>query len=503
MGVGASILSLLGKPDPREQLLQSIIQAGDSSAQYAAQPGSPAATAGAAGGAASTPDPQPEGMKSPPDLSSMYGDLMKYQARTQNIDRGFGLIGSAISQDGNRESTLRAFTGDGTTGGTPSVEGFAQLAQGIQKANMARQVRAAQLAALPTIAKRYGLDPDTARMMFESGGLDEIIKNAEKPDRTTMAGANGQLLTIDQRDGGQIGNGVGPVKPRETINYEDANGQQVVADKATGDVISTSGPMKNTDPEKIKLYNAAFDDFVSRNPGKPNEFPSLDEWLKQQSKAGANNLTIDQRAENREAGKIGDYWGEQYVDTQKKGQAAQETLNNYELIEKGLQSGVNTGTFGESELALRKLGQAIGIENADGDQKIAGGELIQKIGNKMALLMRNPESGMGMPGSLSDKDLAFLKESQLGLSTSEPGNKLALEVFRRMEQRKIAMADAASDWVDDENKGNGSMKGFDKYWRNWSKSHPMFDDIKVSDFVANPDKASQVQSLVDKYRTKK
>lgn len=500
MGVGESILGLLGNGDPRQRLIESIV------GQAGGQPtgGAPYAAAGPGGAAATGPDasatstPMPDGLKSPPDLASMYGDLMKYQSRTANIDRGFGLIGSSISQDGNREATLRAFTGDNGSGGvSTNPTDIANLALTLNKNKQAQMIRAAQLAALPAIAKRYGLDLDTATMMFNSGGLDEIIKAAEKPDRVTQAGANGQLLTIDQRQGAQIGAPVGPEKPRETINYQDANGQQVVADKATGAPISTNGPLAKTNDER--LYDAAFDDYRARG-GKPDEFPPLDTWMKDRQTRGAPQTKIDMKAESAEASKIGGYWGDQYTKVQDAGKAANDTLNNYDLIEKGLQTDVTTGALGESELALRKLGAYLGVDTDP--TKVAGGELIQKVGNKMALLMRNPESGMGMPGSLSDKDLAFLKDSQIGLSTSGPGNKLALEVFRRMEQRKIDMAAAADDWIEDDKKGNGSMKGFTKYWRDWSKSRPLFDDIKVDDYVKKPADPG-IQSLVDKYKSRK
>lgn len=503
MAIGNSILSLLGNSDPRQQLLQSILNGtGGDGAQYAAQPSTPAPTDTAGvGGTTTPPAAVPEGMKSPPDLASMYGEMVKYEARARNIDRGFGLIGSAVSQDGNREATLNAFTGGGgSNAGGPTPTDIITIAQGLQKNRLAQMTRAAQLAALPQIAARYGLDPATARMMFESGGLDEIIKNAEKPDRVTMAGGDGRLVTVNQRIGEAIGDPIGPAKPRATRSFQDANGQQRTIYEDTGEEVSPNsavGPMKVPDPTSDdKEWQAAFDDHIQR--GLPADtFPSKQEWFNRQSKNRGTN--IDMKAEGAEQGKIGEYWGKQYTGIQEQGQAALANLQNYDLIEKGLESGIRTGSFGEGELAVRKFAQSIGIADADDDKKVAGGELMQKITNRMALLMRNPESGMGMPGSLSDKDLAFLKDSMIGLNTSKGGNKLALEVFRRLEDRKLQIAAEADKWVNGE--GKGSMRGFSQYLRQWNKENPLFDDIKVDNFV-DQDPEARRKAVLEKYKVR-
>lgn len=480
MSVGESILGLLGRRDPRQDLIQSIVGAGQGGAPYAAQPATAPATDAPAASAPATP----QALQSPPDLAGMYSELMKYQSRAGNLDRGFGLIGSAISQDGNRESTLRAFTGDTPTPVNPGA--IAELAMTLNKTRALQVSRAAQLAALPAIARRYGLDMDTARAMMETGKLDEIIANAEKPDRAATKNAFDQPVALDLKTG-QTTSPQGPIKP--TL-VDGPGGSKYLMDPTTQSITKELIPA-GADTEDTKNYNAQFDDWVQRG-NSPADFPDMKTWALTSKKAGATS--IDQKAESAEQAKIGGYWGDQYTKVQDAGKAANDTIQNYDLIQKGLDSGVTTGALGESELQLRKFGQYLGIADAEDAKKIAGGELIQKISNKMALLMRNPESGMGMPGSLSDKDLSFLRDSQVGLSTSAAGNKLSLEVFKRMENRKVDMAAAADDWVEK----NGTMKGFTTYWRDWSKSHPMFDDIKVEDY-APKDPEAQRKAVFDKY----
>lgn len=492
--IGEALLGLMSKQDPRQQLIQAVVNGSQGGVPYAAPQAAAPATDAPAGGAAGTP-PVAQAYTSPPDLSSMYKDLMNYQTKADNISRGFGLIGSAVSQDGNREATLRAFMPNGEGVNTNPAE-IANLALSIQKNKQASAVRAAQLAALPTLAAKYGITVEAARALFEGGKLEDFIQQQEKPDRTTATNGLGQPQTIDQRTGQPIGEAVGPAKPV----YEAGPGGSKYLMVPGQEPKQLIGPDVST--ADTKNYDAYVNDELVRNPGSPDKIMSFNDWSLQQNRSKTTPAT---KAEGAEAQKMGDYWGSQYVDAQKAGQLAQDTLNNYDIIQKGLESGVTTGALGEADLKLRKLAQYIGLGNEEDVAKIAGGELVQKITNKMSLLMRNPDSGMGMPGSLSDKDLAFLKDSQIGLSGTEAGNKLGLEVFRRMEQRKIAMAQAADDWVNSPDKGNGSMKGFASYWRDWSKSHPMFDDLKVSDFApkSTEERKVKVQSLVDQYKSKK
>ena len=68
------------------------------------------------------------------------------------------------------------------------------------------------------------------------------------------------------------------------------------------------------------------------------------------------------------------------------------------------------------------------------DADIAGlaeAEVFEGLSNQLALLIRNPESGMGLPGATSNADLAFLKASVPGLQKSPEGNKMLIDVYRK------------------------------------------------------------------------
>jgi hypothetical protein len=402
--------------------------------------------------------------KSPPDLSALYGDLLKYSSSENNLNRGFGLIGSSISQDANREATLKAFTGEGSgEQGVPGLDGMASTMMELNKAQVAKQQRAATMASLPMIAKRYGLSLEAARYLLDTGKLDAVIAEEEKP--------NVEIA-------------------------KDANGQNVVYDKTNVKQLDTFGTLEQPDATADKKN---YDVYVADEKARGNTAPlSFNEWDLQARKAAASQTNVNTNLPGQQTAfdkKYGEIMGERLGKLVQKGEAAVGNLDQYNLIEEGLKSGIRTGKLGEAELGVRKLGQALGIEGADNPEKIAGGELIQKVVNRMALEMRNPESGMGMPGSLSDKDLVFLKDAQIGLDTSAKGNELTLEAFRRLERRKIEVAEMAEAYAEK----HKTLVGFNNELKTFAEANPVFEGMSTN---KTPDEA-EMNSLLDKYAPRK
>lgn len=588
MGVGASLLGLLGNKDPREALLQAVAGGGTST-----QPagGVPYAAAPGGGGGATGTDPtttsgvqasQPaDALMSPPDLAKLYQDVLSYDRKAAHFDRGMGLIGSAISQDGNRAATYDAFAGSGAGGNFNSGQSFSgmvDLVQGINKQNLARQQRAAMMARIPTIAKQYGIDPETAMYLYDTGKLDSLITEAEKPNSELRDLGNGQVALIDKTDGTQRGLFGDPKKniqvvdgpegkravdlnaqqdgallagPKKSFDMQKlANGQIGVFDKDTGQMVGTNGPEdpnvelrnmadgtvgviskkdgsllgtvgpKSTnnqvvdDPTKGKTVmdlNAVTPGTVvagpdNRTPDTKNyeyyeaqekaagRIPlSFNEWdMQNRIKSNPNGMDPEEKAFKE---KRGQQLGEKYVNIQTAADSALEQLTMYDAVEKGLETGVRTGSLGESEQALRKFGSMLGLDTDP--TKIAGGELVTAIQNRMALQMRNPESGMGMPGSLSDKDIDFLKAAQIGMGTSGEGNKTLLEVYRRLAKRKIELADLADAHADK----FGSLRGFNAAATKFHEENPLFEDLQVG--PKSDEAAAREAELLKKYGSKK
>jgi hypothetical protein len=100
-----------------------------------------------------------------------------------------------------------------------------------------------------------------------------------------------------------------------------------------------------------------------------------------------------------------------------------------------LDSGLQTGALAKLSKGAKSFVQSL---FPDADIKgLAEAEVFNAISNQLALLIRNPDSGMGLPGATSNRDLSFLIESVPNLGTSVQGNKLLLEAYDKMYQLQV------------------------------------------------------------------
>lgn len=458
MSAGASLLTLLGNKDPRAELLRAL---GGGAAGVGAAGGADPYAAQQAAGAGTDAQPaadssgvqamaeSPDGYKSPPDLADLYQGLLKFNNKSANIDRGLGLIGSSISRDGNREATMSAFTGENAPNASAGMDEIAKSILEMNKMQAAQAQKAAAMASLPAIAEQYGLSLEAARYLMQTGELENVMKEAEKPNRELREDASGRVMLIDKNSGQSIG---------------------------------TFGPQEDTRTNEQKNFEAG---------------PELEQWMLRQKKAGASTNTTNVKLPEEEsafAKKYGELQGEKLDKLVNAGENAGQMMDMYDLVERGLDSEVSTGSFGDAELGVRKFAQYLGMDG--GADKIAGGEIIKAVQNKMALLMRNPDSGMGMPGSVSDKDLQFLKDAQVGIGQSGPGNRALLEAFRRIERRKIDIADMAEAYAEK----NHTLRGFQKQAREFAEKNPLFtpENFKFGD-KATQDRQTRLKQLLQKY----
>jgi hypothetical protein len=116
--------------------------------------------------------------------------------------------------------------------------------------------------------------------------------------------------------------------------------------------------------------------------------------------------------------------------------AAQEAVSqnvNLMQLERAIEKGARTGWGEDTLLTARTALETFGIDTGD----LSGGELVRKIGSEMALRLRNPESGLGLTGSTSNRDLQFLQDATVGLQRTERGNILIVKSAMKVNQMKV------------------------------------------------------------------
>lgn len=203
----------------------------------------------------------------------------------------------------------------------------------------------------------------------------------------------------------------------------------------------------------------------------------------------STKVNVSNKQESEEAKTIGKFYGEQFADIQKTGLAASKSDFNLDLLEKAISNkDVYSGIGGEAVLKLKKVGTALGMDFSG----IPDSEVVAAVGNQMALEMRNPAGGAGMPGAMSDKDREFLVSIVPGLTKTQDGNLKLIEYRRLLNQRNRDVAKKAREY----RKKNGRLdEGFFDELQAWSDQNPLFPDAAKNSGTQN----TSVDDLVNKY----
>lgn len=161
-------------------------------------------------------------------------------------------------------------------------------------------------------------------------------------------------------------------------------------------------------------------------------------------------------------------YAKRYSEMQKNFENSIQLNSMLDNAEEALARGIYTGWGGDWAQKGREIGGAIGLV---APKDVAAGESLRKIQNEMALITRNPEQGMGMPGAVSDKDIEFLKSIQVGLERSPEANALFLKAARAIQQRKKAVMAMANEYVLEHGRLDPN---FDREIREWAEANPLF-----------------------------
>lgn len=222
-----------------------------------------------------------------------------------------------------------------------------------------------------------------------------------------------------------------------------------LVDPNTGKVIATGVPkaLKDERTDDIKEYESAV---------KEGYKGSLEDWILSQKRAGASSQTVHlPPQENAEAIAVGKGFGETYVNLQQSGRDATSKLAKYDRMAQLLE-GVNTGKLAPTFAQIAAVGESFGVTL---DPTLGEKQALEALSGEVALTLRNPSGGAGMPGALSDKDREFLMSMTPGLGKTPEGNKLIIETARVLAKRDQEVASLARKY----RQKNGKLdEGFDE-----------------------------------------
>jgi hypothetical protein len=151
--------------------------------------------------------------------------------------------------------------------------------------------------------------------------------------------------------------------------------------------------------------------------------------------------------------------------------------------------GVYQGPLGDYIADLKAAAQTFGFDS----EKIVGADASQAaraLSNQFSLSIRNPKAGEGLPGNLSDKDLAFLKDSFASLGKTPMANEKIIDFMEAIEKRNMDYNQEKARFIA-ENKGR---KGLAEHMEEWRNSQ---DALAPEGYDASTDKPQAVIDVND------
>jgi hypothetical protein len=171
--------------------------------------------------------------------------------------------------------------------------------------------------------------------------------------------------------------------------------------------------------------------------------------------------------EKAESKTVGEFFGKTYADIQSAGLSATNKINKVERLNT-LLDGVQTGKLTPFGVDVASTAASLGFKI---DPKLGNKQAADALSKEMALELRNPSGGAGMPGALSNSDREFLMSMTPGLTSDPAGRKLISESMVKMAKRDQEVAKIAREY----RKKNGNLdEGFYDELAKFSEANPLF-----------------------------
>lgn len=335
---------------------------------------------------------------------------------------------------------------------------FAAFPAAIDRAK--QQAMREQLMALQQ--KQVGLEGDKLGFQMEQARAQQEAARAKQAQFAQLvAGLPADQQGVALALGPKYFEGMAPQAPKLETIFDDQGREQKAWVRGPGSVPTPVGGAKQT-PMPWE-YEIGPD-------GQPRMRPGVLSAKSQVAAAGAgrNNVTFVQEKEENKA--VGKHYGEQFGDIQKAGFSAQSKISRLDRLSQvldGLQTGKLTPAMTNVKATLESLGISV-------DDKLGAAQAAEAISNEIALQMRNPAGGAGMPGAMSDKDREFLVATVPGLAKTPQGNRLLIETSKRLAQRDQQVAKIARDY----RRKHGQLdEGFYDELQRFSDANPLFDGM--------------------------
>lgn len=308
---------------------------------------------------------------------------------------------------------------------------------------------------------RAGLEDKILPDIGRGGGLG----SAAMPGYVSVTGQNGRRFMVnrlDPNDRIEIGTGVnmGALNDAADRYAREQNKDAIFKD----------------DQERAAAYEAHkrryIDQYLRSRGQEPggSMFPNVP-GRTTPAGGGEDGKVILNPAEKAQQEKIGAAEGEEYAGIVQSGAASRGQLSTLDFLEGNFDK-ITTGKLTPAMTEIKSWANAFGLDFED---DIAPAQAIKAISGQLALTLRNPSGGAGMPGALSDRDLQFLQSMVPQLGNDDKSNRLILDYARRIAKRNIEVSRRARKYVSN-NPRKVLDEGFYDELEEWSSANPLFKE---------------------------
>jgi hypothetical protein len=203
--------------------------------------------------------------------------------------------------------------------------------------------------------------------------------------------------------------------------------------------------------DDIKEYNSA----VS-NDGYEG---TLEQWIKRQREAGAQRTTVSVNGDSIPAG-----LQDAAVKSSDQADLLRSQVTELQTF-RDLAANTETGGLAPITLPFKQVLLDFGISVGEG---VPLQEAFKAQENQMALRLRNPDSGFGLTGNTSNRDIEFLTGAVASLGKTPEGNQAILTIMLAKQRRGAELADLKSEYI----WSTGSLKGWPDARKQFVEQNP-------------------------------
>jgi hypothetical protein len=222
-------------------------------------------------------------------------------------------------------------------------------------------------------------------------------------------------------------------------------------------------------PEFVDLMNAYSDVVTQEGADSPRAKLLRDRLNKLSTRDSGTTVNLPP-TESGYSKKTGEHLAEMMKDIQDAGFKSTGQTNSLKALEQSL-SQVATGKLTPLRTRYNEYAKSLGLPEWGDD--VSQAQFAQATSRELALQLRNPAGGAGMPGALSDKDREFLESMVPSIEMTPGGWHLLIDYRKRMNTRNQEVAKLARDYQ----KKNGILDyEFQDELAAWGEAHPLFTE---------------------------